>query len=168
MPEEKKTEIQVVNAVVPAVIEMGRDSFFWEHFDRYCKWLSLPRHFAGKLDADLMGLGFDEETIALLRIPSKKAFAESCNMPYTVLKTWDVDPKAEVAVKDHWRRWAKQKTPNVVGKLYEKIMADGEASHIKIWQGFVEQQADKLDIEAGISRVYDNMKADEAKTKEGK
>ena len=140
--------------------EPKKDNFFWENFERYCIWLSLPKQFSRATQEKLEEFGFDEESIELIRLPTRKAFSEKYNIPTSMLAQWDNDPKAEQAIKDHWRRWAKRKTPNVVGKLYEKIMEEGDAARIKVWQSFVEQQADKLDIDAGLSKVYENMKAD--------
>lgn len=140
--------------------EHGSDSPYWKFFDMYCFWLSLPKQYVDYADDKLQRLGFDEDTIELLRIRTKKAFAEKYQIGYASLLAWDKDPKAENAVREHWRRWAKKKTPNVIGKLYEKIMEEGDAARIKTWQSFVEQQADKLDIDAGLSKVYENMQKD--------
>lgn len=140
--------------------EKQSDTFLFDVFDTYCLWLSLPRHLARLPEEKLQELGFDEDSIKLLRITTKKLFADTYQVTTEMLRKWDADPKAEQAIKDHWRRWAKKKTPNVIGKLYEKIMEEGDAARIKVWQAFVEQQADKLDIDAGLSQIYKNMQAD--------
>jgi len=135
-----------------------KDSKMWRLFDLYTIWSSLPKYYSTFTDEKLKGYNLDSEIIELIKMPTKKEFCEKFKVSLSTLKRWDNTQELQDRLKENYKEWAKKLTPNVIGKLYEKIMEEGDASRIKLWKEFIVGQNAALDVNTGLDRILENIK----------
>lgn len=131
-------------------------------FEQYCIWKSIPVHFHYLVEGSADLAGFDDNVRELVKLQTKDAFCEKYGVPRENIYLWEKHPDFEALMRASWKAWARSKTPNVINKLYEKIMEDGDAPRIKVWAQLVEDQQEKstINIDLGISRVKEAMRED--------
>ena len=139
-------------------MEVEKKGEHWEKFEDYVVWLSLPKQPISR--DEMESLGYDEEMCTLMLVRTKKAYSEYSGVPYLTLVSWDKDPKVPKLVKEAWRKWARKLTPSVIGRLYQKVMEEGDAPRVKAWQSFIEQEADKVAFDAGFEDIAKNIAED--------
>ncbi len=82
-------------------------------YEEFIAWLALPKS---------------------LKIPKTQAeLANKLGVGPDTLSDWKLRDGFWDKVNDKMRSWAKEKTPDVIGILYDKIIKTGGASEIRIW-----------------------------------
>ena len=98
--------------------------------------------------------------IELTKVRNIKEFSKKYAIPYQLLIDWKIEAKKDGTYRSKFKEWAKNLTPNVVGRLYQKIMEEGDAARIKLWKEFIEEEGDKLSIDASLAKIIKNMEED--------
>ena len=69
-----------------------------------------------------------------VREPRTQAeFCEKFLVNKNTLSAWKQRDDFWNKVEVEWKKWGREKTINVINKLYTKIMQEGESSNIKLW-----------------------------------
>lgn len=107
----------------------------------YLIWRSMPVRWLGLKEGHLKDAGItDEDIILLSKIKTQKRFASKFGLDVTTLVEWNKQPVPTEFQELDWRSWAKYLTPNVIARLYEKIIDKPDPLSIKLWL----QAADKF------------------------
>ena len=141
-------------------MEEIKDPRMWKLFEIYSVWCSLPRFYAKFPNDKLESYGLGENDIELVKIPTKKAFSEEFDVSLSTLRKWDNSKELKDKLKETCKGWAKKLTPNVVGKLYQMIMEEGDAPRIKLWTQFIEEEKEEVNLNTGLEKILENMKED--------
>jgi DNA-binding transcriptional regulator YiaG len=124
---------------------------------------------------------FDEfvlwmSTFESIRDPkTQEEFAKKFKVSEQTLSAWKKRDDFWNAVEAEWKKWGREKTTNIMQKLYTKIMQEGESSNFKLWFQYfldwVEKQETKVRFEkleeisvmirAIIEKKYDEQNGDE-------
>jgi len=139
--------------------EFYRDKFEKE-YSLFVTWLNMPNIYKLKTPQELKNMGLDNDLIDLVAIKNLKEFSSKIGVTIQTLHKWREEAKNSGHYKRKFKEWAKDLTPNVVGKLYEQIMKEGDAARIKLWKEFIEEEGDKLSIDASLAKILKNMEED--------
>jgi len=64
---------------------------------------------------------------------TQQEFAKKFGVCEWTLSQWKKRDDFWNAAEQEWKKWGREKTINVINKLYTKIMQEGESSNIKLW-----------------------------------
>ncbi len=111
-------------------IDRKRDIFDYEEF---IHWVARPKPLrVPKTQRDLAKKhGIAEETLS--RWKNKEGF-------------WD-------EVRKEIKQWARDKTPNVINAIYQKIIRQGGAAEAKLWLEYIEGWAEKSEFKGEIQNT---------------
>ena len=73
-------------------------------------------------------------------------FAKGNNVHPGTLVEWKKDKEFWEEVKDHWKRWGRDRTPSVIASLYNTAVKDGKASEVLAWMKIIEDMQDKSTV----------------------
>ena len=111
-------------------------------YKQFIRFMALPRVFRTK-----------EFGFGLL-----KDFAEKYDLSLDTLTDWQKKKGFWKAVGKEVRKWTKDKTPNVLLALYNKIVRDGNAAESKLWLQYVEDWAEKHGVELGLDEEIEEIR----------
>lgn len=75
-------------------------------------------------------------------------FAKKYDVDATTLSKWQRSDDFWQSVRQCWRRWGRERTPNVIAALYESATTDKRAAEIRLWLEAVEE-----DLETRVSEL---------------
>lgn len=122
-------------------------------------------------------------TFESIRDPkTQEEFAKKFKVSEQTLSAWKKRDDFWNAVEAEWKKWGREKTTNIMQKLYTKIMQEGESSNFKLWFQYfldwVEKQETKvrfekleeisMTIRAILEKHYDEPTGDEGDKGTGK
>ncbi len=118
-------------------------------------WLLIPHTFLGAGEPILRALGItDPEAVELCMIRTQSEFAEKFNVFEPTLSHW----KKEMRNGDDFgdlKTEMRQLTKNVMGALYRKAIAEGDAARVKLWlqavEGWNETMGQNITVEDGLT-----------------
>ncbi len=122
----------------------------------YAKWLCLPKKI--KLSSQDSNQ-FSELEQKILNINTKKEFSEEFSVSLPTLTSWE-NSDIVISEKKKWKDMYRKLTPTVTGKLYEKIIEEGDAQRIKLWYQHIEDEKDDNNVNFNFSDIFNNMKQD--------
>jgi hypothetical protein len=138
-----------------------KDPKLWAAFERYCEWLSLPRHFHRMTPEQLSTLPSDISDLISIRF--KKDFCEKFSVDMHMLSDWDKHPDLKNMVKQNWKKWCKSLTPTVMESFYRKTVEEGDAGRVKLWMSLIEDEGNdqgQVNVNIGIENILKSMRAD--------
>jgi len=145
-------------------MEEVKDPKLFAAFEKFAQWLSLPRHFSKFTTEQLEEKGFNPDIIELIQIRFRKDFAEKFFVSVPMLHEWEKCPEMQSRIKQNWKAWAKRLTPGVMGKFYEKLMIEGDASRMSLWMKSIEDEGKEdqksININVGLENIIRSMKED--------
>src|SRR3989344_2790063 len=118
-------------------------------------WLLIPHTFLGAGETILRALGItDPEAVELCMIRTQSEFAQKFNVFEPTLSHW----KKEMRNGDDFgdlKTEMRQLTKNVMGALYRKAIAEGDAARVKLWlqavEGWNETIGQNITVEDGLT-----------------
>ena len=75
-----------------------------------------------------------------------KEFAEANHVNPGTLSEWKKDSGFWEEVRTEWRKWGKDRTPNVIAGLYKKAVNEGNASEALAWMKIIEEWQEKSTV----------------------
>ena len=113
---------------------------------QYARFLALPYNLRGKE----------------FGVNTKEGFAKKVGVSVKTLWKWEKKSEFKEMVNECLKEWSKEKTPNVIMRLYKSILEKGNASEIKLWLQFIEGWSEKIEQElsGGVSIIEYNRPDD--------
>ncbi|MDA2921688.1 phBC6A51 family helix-turn-helix protein [Patescibacteria group bacterium AH-259-L07] len=106
-------------------LQSKRDLFYEE----FIKWIALPKP---------------------LREPrTHLELAEKYGVDKATLSQWKHKDGFWDEVRKEMKQWARDKTPNVIQAIYQKILKYGNAQEAKLWLQFIEDWKEKSEVDVG-------------------
>lgn len=110
-------------------------------------WLTIPDVFRGSTQR-IEDLGITDPTmLAMVQIPSQKAFGDRYNMPDSSLSRWSEQIQESSDFFGVVKAQMKKLTKNVMGALYMNVKKAGNAAEAKLWNELVEDWKQHLGID---------------------
>lgn len=116
-------------------------------------WKSIPisLRVAGREYAESLGID-DEDLLMLMGIKTQKDFAEKFGLNAShISEVWNKEKVPPEYEDINWRTWASKLTHNVVKRLYEAIMDEGDAARIKLWLQAVDNFVEESKVNENVS-----------------
>jgi hypothetical protein len=73
-------------------------------------------------------------------------FAKRFKVNPGTLSEWLKEPEIQQEIKATWKRWGKQRTPNVIMALYKKAITEGNAIDVLAWMKIIEDWSEKTSL----------------------
>ncbi len=142
MPKKKEEKKDIKNLKEPKKIHPYKLS----EQDEMINFVALPRTLRKKE----YGFGNLGELAERLKVGSG-TFSE-----------WLKDKEVQERIKDKWKQWGKEKTPNVIQSLYKTAVKEGKASEVKAWMQIIEDWLEKSEHNIpqleGLKELADSIK----------
>ena len=92
---------------------------------------------------------------ALREIKTQQEFGKSIGVDVATLSKWKNTENFWPDVEAQIKVWMKDRTQNVLGKLYAKILKDGNAQEVKLWMQYGLGFSEKLQVEdKSLAKVF--------------
>ncbi len=87
-----------------------------------------------------------------LREPkTQREFAEKYGVDVGTLTDWKNNPQFWQAVHREHQGWGKEKTGNVIAKMYQNVMKSNRPEDVRIWIEYFEGFADKINLSGSLA-----------------
>jgi len=83
-----------------------------------------------------------------------KDFAEKYNVHPATLVEWKKDKNFWVEVTKLWKRWGKDRTPDVIAGLYRRSATEGHGSDVLVWMKIIEEYKEKSVVESEDLKTF--------------
>ena len=110
----------------------------------YIRFMALPRVFRDKE----WGFTTDE------------AFSKKYKVDTSTLYAWRKDPEFWKELKEIFKLWGKDRTPDVIAGMYKKAVSEGNAAEVKLWLQYFDDWKEKSEVNvhyAEIKKLQDSM-----------
>jgi len=81
-------------------------------------------------------------------------FAEHFKVHKSTLVEWKKDNEFWKEVTKIWKRWGKDRTPDVIAGLYRRSAADGHGADVLVWMKIIEEYKEKSVVESEDLKTF--------------
>jgi hypothetical protein len=83
-----------------------------------------------------------------------KDFAEKYDVHPATLVEWKKDKNFWIEVTKIWKRWGKDRTPDVIAGLYRRSATEGHGADVLVWMKIIEEFKEKSVVESEDLKTF--------------
>ena len=73
-------------------------------------------------------------------------FAKKYEVDKATLSLWLREDEVKDKIRENWKEWGRDRTPNVILALYRTAVKEGRASEVKAWMQIIEEIEEKATV----------------------
>jgi len=79
-----------------------------------------------------------------LDIKNLQDFAKEYKVDAGTLSGWMNEEKVKEKIRNNWKEWGRDRTPDVILALYRTAVKDGKSSEVTAWMKIVDEWEEKM------------------------
>jgi len=89
---------------------------------------------------------------------TQEEFAKKFGVSQDTLTDWKKRDDFWSAVETEWKKWGREKTTNIMNKLYTTIMQEGESANFRLWFQYLLNWEGKQETKNKVRRTEKNIR----------
>lgn len=78
-------------------------------------------------------------------------FAKENSVNPGTISQWLKEEEIQNKIKDEWKNWGRNRTPDVIAGLLRTAVQDGSAAEVKLWMQIIENWTEKIETDITIN-----------------